>query len=95
MLDYRFFALALVKIFYLAVAMALPVIAVYLLVNLILALTNRLVPNVNIFFAGYPVYMMANFAIVALLAPALGWFSARVIEKYLTTFVDFVKSFPH
>ena len=94
-LDYRFFALALVKIFYLAVAMALPVIAVYLLVNLILALTNRLVPNVNIFFAGYPVYMMANFAIVALLAPALGWFSARVIEKYLTTFVDFVKSFPH
>ncbi|RTZ59360.1 MAG: hypothetical protein DSZ31_04130 [Gammaproteobacteria bacterium] len=94
-LNYQIFTLTLVKIFSIALSMALPIIAVYLLVNLILALTNRLVPNVNIFFAGYPVYMMANFAIVALLAPALGWLSARIIEKYLTTFVDFVRSFPH
>ena len=94
-LDYKMFALLLVKIFYLAVAMALPVIAVYLLVNLVLALTNRLVPNVNIFFVGYPIYMLANFAVVALLAPALGWLSVRLIDKYMTTFVEFVKSFPH
>ena len=93
-LDYKMFALLLVKIFNIAVAMALPVIAVYILVNLVLALTNRLVPNVNIFFVGYPIYMLANFALLALLAPALGWFSAHIIEKYLTTFVQFVKSFP-
>ncbi|HID79647.1 MAG TPA: hypothetical protein EYH48_05780 [Aquifex aeolicus] len=94
-LNYQIFTLTLVKIFSIALSMALPVIAVYLLVNLILALTNRLVPNVNIFFAGYPVYMMANFAIVALLAPALGWLGARIIEKYLTAFAEFVRSLPH
>ncbi|RTZ67642.1 MAG: hypothetical protein DSZ30_05415, partial [Aquificaceae bacterium] len=94
-LNYQIFTLTLVKIFSIALSMALPIIAVYLLVNLILALTNRLVPNVNIFFAGYPVYMMANFVVTTMLASGLGWLSARIIEKYLTTFVDFVRSFPH
>ena len=94
-LDYKLFALLLVKIFSIALAMALPVVAVYMLVNLVLALTNRLVPNVNIFFVGYPIYMLANFALIALLAPALGWLSSHLIEKYLTTFVEFVRSFPH
>ena len=95
LLNYSLFTSLIVKIFSLALAMALPVIAVYILVNLILALTNRLVPNVNIFFVGYPIYMLANFAVVALLAPALGWLSVRLIEKYMTTFIGFVKSFPH
>ena len=94
-LDYKVFAPLLVKIFGLALAMALPVIAVYMLVNIVLAITNRLVPNVNIFFVGYPIYMLANFAIVALLAPPLGWLSVRLIEKYMATFIEFVKSFPH
>ena len=94
-LDYKMFFLLLVKIFYIATAMALPVIAVFFLVNLILALTNRLVPNVNIFFVGYPIYMLGNFAVIALLAPAFGWLSVRLIDKYLTTFIDFIKSFPH
>jgi flagellar biosynthetic protein FliR len=93
-LDYKVFTVLLVKIFSIALAMALPIIAVYMLVNIVLALTNRLVPNVNIFFVGYPIYMLANFALIALLAPALGWFSAHLIEKYLTTFIEFVRSFP-
>jgi len=95
LLDYSKFYLLLVKIFALATAMAMPIIAVYLLVNLVLALANRLVPNVNIFFVGYPIYMLANFAIIALLAPALGWLSTHLIENYLTLFINFVKSFPH
>jgi flagellar biosynthetic protein FliR len=93
-LDYKVFAILLVKLFAIALAMALPVIGVYMLVNITLALTNRLVPNVNIFFVGYPIYMLANFGLIALLAPALGWFSSHLIEKYLTIFVEFIKSFP-
>ena len=93
-LNYDKLTLLLVKIFTLAVALALPVITIYILVNLVLALTNRLVPNVNIFFVGYPMYMLANFLVLALLAPSLGLISEKIIKEYLTMYISFIKNFP-
>ena len=91
-LDFKVFTLLLVKVIAIALAMAMPVIAIYIIVNLILALTNRLVPNVNIFFVGYPIYMLANFAVIALLTPGLVYTGNRFIENYLKLFVEFVKN---
>jgi len=91
-LDFKVFALLLVKVITIALGMAMPVIAVYIIVNLVLALTNRLVPNVNIFFVGYPIYMLANFAVIALLTPGLVYLSGHLIERYLKMFTDFVQS---
>ena len=93
-LNYDKLTLLLVKIFTLSLALALPIIAIYILVNLVLALTNRLVPNVNIFFVGYPMYMLANFLVLVLLAPSLGLVSERIIKEYLTMYIHFIKSFP-
>ncbi len=94
LLDMKMFTLLLVKVMTIAMAMAMPIVAVYILVNLVLALTNRLIPSVNIFFVGYPIYMLANFAVIALLLPGFVYLSQHLVEKYLKLFVDFIKSLP-
>jgi flagellar biosynthetic protein FliR len=93
-LDYKMFSLLLVKVFSIALAMALPFIAVYMLINIVLAITNRLVPNVNIFFVGYPVYMLANFALLVVLIPSIVYLGQRYVGDYLKMFIDFIRSFP-
>ena len=92
-LDFKFFFLLLGKMISIALGMAMPIITIYILVNLVLALTNRLVPNVNIFFVGYPIYMLANFAVLALLIPGLIYLSNQLMEKYLQSFLTFVRNF--
>jgi flagellar biosynthetic protein FliR len=94
-LDYKYLFLLVVKIFTIALALALPIIAIYMIVNIVLAITNRLIPNVNIFFVGYPIYMLANFTALAFLIPALLLIGNYFLEKYLKIFESFLISFKH
>lgn len=66
-----------------AVLIALPAMAALLLVNLAMGVVTRAAPQLNIFAVGFPVTILAGFAILILTLPGL---SARIGESLFAAF---------
>ncbi len=59
------------RIFTIALKIAAPFITVVMVVNVLLGIISKLIPQFNIFFVGYPVYLTMGFLLLMLLIPVL------------------------
>ncbi len=74
--------------FLLAFKIALPLIVVMIVFNLVLALINRFIPQVNVFIVGLPIQLFIGFIVVMLsLSISLGLFTSHARE-YIIKFVS-------
>ncbi len=69
------------RIFTLAVKLAAPVITVVMITNMLLGMLSKLIPQFNVFFVGYPIYITMGYLVMLLGLPLLlyllsGYFTA-------------------
>ncbi len=68
--------------------LAAPLIVFALTFNTALALLNRLVPQMQVFFVGMPIQIMGGMAVLALCLPALMTWFLRHFDEGLSAFVN-------
>lgn len=59
------------RIFILAVKLSAPVVTVVMIINIMLGLLSKLIPQFNIFFVGYPVYITMGYVVMLLGLPLM------------------------
>ncbi|NOZ25371.1 MAG: flagellar biosynthetic protein FliR [Nitrospirae bacterium] len=59
------------RIFILAIKLSAPVITVVMLINIMLGLLSKLIPQFNIFFVGYPIYITMGYIVMLLGLPLM------------------------
>jgi len=69
------------RIFSLAIKLSAPVIAVVMITNILLGMLSKLIPQFNIFFVGYPIYITIGYLVMLLGLPLMlyilsGYFAA-------------------
>lgn len=64
-----------------AMQLALPIIGLLLLIDIILGIMSRIAPQMNVFFVGMPLKIMAGLALLIALVPYMVTFFTIVIEE--------------
>ncbi len=59
------------RVFILAVKLSAPVVTVVMIINIMLGLLSKLIPQFNIFFVGYPVYITMGYVVMLLGLPLM------------------------
>ncbi|MEC4684739.1 MAG: flagellar biosynthetic protein FliR [Nitrospirota bacterium] len=59
------------RIFTLAIKLSAPVIAVVMITNILLGMLSKLIPQFNIFFVGYPIYITLGYIVMLLGLPLM------------------------
>ncbi len=77
--------------FALGVKLSLPVLIALLLTNVILAVVNRFIPQVNVFIVGLPVQLMVGFLIFILSLPIIGIVMASYMKEYIFDVISFIR----
>ncbi len=77
--------------FSLGVKLSLPVLIASLLTNVILAVVNRFIPQINVFMVGLPVQLMVGFFVFILSLPILGLVVANHMREYIFDVISFLK----
>ncbi len=84
------------KLFYRSFSMgmkvALPVLIASLLTNVILAIINRFIPQINVFMVGLPLQIMVGLTVLMLALPVLGLVLVSYMREYMLNFIRFVGS---
>ena len=84
----------MLKLFYRSFAMgvklALPVLIASILTNVILALVNRFIPQINVFMVGLPLQVIIGLVVFMLSLPVLGLVLASYMKEYIRAFVLFM-----
>lgn len=70
-----------------AFKVALPVMVVMLLFNLILALVNRFIPQINVFIVGLPIQIFIGLWVLILSMPVILWAFSSHTREYIIKFV--------
>jgi len=70
------------KSFYPAFQLSLPIIAIGLVMNLVLAAINRLIPQINVFMIGMPIQLLIGLVFMILIFPILGILMHDIIKHY-------------
>lgn len=73
--------LATTGIFDVALTLMLPVLGVLMLAELALAIMSRIMPQMNVFVAGFPVKILLGLATLAATLPLLGGYMRIVIDR--------------
>lgn len=73
--------------FLLAFKVSLPVIVTMLLFNLILALINRFIPQINVFIVGLPIQIFIGLWVLILSIPVIMWIFSSHVKEYIIKFV--------
>lgn len=76
--------------FTLAVRVALPVMLTMLVFNLVLALVNRFIPQINVFIVGLPLQILVGFLVLLLSLPAILLTYSSHAREYIIKFFYFV-----
>ncbi len=77
--------------FALGVKLSLPVLIASLLTNVILAVVNRFIPQVNVFMVGLPVQLMVGFFVFILSLPVIGVVMASHMKEYIFDVISFIR----
>ncbi len=77
--------------FTLGVKLSLPVLVALLLTNIILAVINRFIPQVNVFMVGLPIQLMVGFFILVLSLPVIGIVMASHMKEYIFDVIGFIR----
>lgn len=80
------------KSFSLGVKLALPVLITAMLINIILAIINRFIPQINVFMVGLPLQVVAGLIMFMLSLPVMGLVLISHMRDYMMAFVRFVGS---
>jgi flagellar biosynthetic protein FliR len=89
-LNGKVFLTLFYKSFSLGVKLALPVLIVALLTNIILAVINRFIPQINVFMVGLPLQIMVGLTVLMLALPVLGLVVISYIREHILNFMKFV-----
>ncbi|RME13376.1 MAG: type III secretion protein, partial [Aquificota bacterium] len=76
--------------FLLAFKVSLPVIVVMLVFNLVLALVNRFIPQINVFIVGLPIQVFIGFVILLLSFPVVFLVYSSHVREYIIKFVALI-----
>ncbi len=76
--------------FNLGVKLALPVIIVALITNIVLAVINRFIPQINVFMVGLPLQIFVGLVVMMISMPVIGLVIVNHIRKYIMDFVAFM-----
>ncbi len=76
--------------FALGVKVALPVLIASLLTNIILAVVNRFIPQINVFMVGLPLQIMVGLIVFALSLPVIGIVLTSHMREYMFSFMRFM-----
>jgi len=74
------------------VKVALPVLIAALLTNVILAVINRFIPQINVFMVGLPLQVAVGLMVLMLSIPVLGIVLVAHMREYMLDFLRFVSS---
>ncbi|MBK3332460.1 flagellar biosynthetic protein FliR [Persephonella atlantica] len=74
-------------IFYMAFKIAFPFVLILFIVNVALALINRLIPQINVFIVGLPLQIFVGLATLSIGASLLVYFSISVINSFAEDFI--------
>ncbi|WP_457621924.1 flagellar biosynthetic protein FliR [Persephonella sp.] len=77
-------------LFYLALKIAFPFVLILLIVNVALALINRLIPQINVFIVGLPLQIFIGLASLAIGTSLVIYFSISVIERLSEEYIKAV-----
>jgi len=78
--------------FSMGMKVALPVLIASLLTNVILAVVNRFIPQINVFMVGLPLQIMVGLTVLTLALPVLGLVLVSYMREYMLNFIRFVGS---
>ncbi|WP_457626374.1 flagellar biosynthetic protein FliR [Persephonella sp.] len=74
-------------IFYLAFKIAFPFVLILFMVNVALALINRLIPQINVFIVGLPLQIFVGLATLAIGASLVIYFSVSVMNHFAENYI--------
>ncbi|WP_293446456.1 flagellar biosynthetic protein FliR [Persephonella sp.] len=74
-------------IFYFAFKIAFPFVLILLMVNVALALINRLIPQINVFIVGLPLQIFVGLAALAIGASFIVYFSISVMTHFAESYL--------
>ena len=80
------------KSFSLGVKLALPVLIAAMLTNIILAVINRFIPQINVFMVGLPLQVMVGLTVLLLSLPVIGLVLISYMREYMLNFLSFIGS---
>ncbi len=83
------------KSFYTAFQLALPLIAIGLVINLILAAVNRLIPQINVFMVGMPIQTLIGLIFLILVFPILGILMHDIFRHYFMYMLEITRGYSH
>ncbi|WP_448587665.1 flagellar biosynthetic protein FliR [Thermocrinis sp.] len=72
--------------FNLAVRLSLPIVLSMLLLNLVLAVVNRFIPQVNVFIVGLPLQILLGFSLLIVLFPLISFLLSNHLREYMIKF---------
>ncbi len=78
--------------FSLGVKLALPVLIAAMLTNIILAVINRFIPQINVFMVGLPLQVMVGLTVLLLSLPVIGLVLISYMREYMLNFLSFIGS---
>jgi len=88
--DFNSFVYILEKlpmIFYVAFKMAFPFVLILFLVNVALALINRLIPQINVFIVGLPLQIFVGLFSLFMATSLLIYFGVSVVKGFSETYI--------
>ncbi|WP_456383938.1 flagellar biosynthetic protein FliR [Persephonella sp.] len=74
-------------IFYMGFKIAFPFVLILFMVNVALALINRLIPQINVFIVGLPLQIFVGLASLVFATSLLIYFSISVINNFAETYI--------
>lgn len=77
-------------IFYLGFKIAFPFVLILFMVNVALALINRLIPQINVFIVGLPLQIFIGLVSLAIATSLIIYFSTSVINKFSESFIKLI-----
>jgi len=80
------------KSFSVGVKLALPVLIAALLTNVILAVINRFIPQINVFMVGLPLQVLIGLVVFMLSLPVIGLVLISHMREYILDFLKFIGS---
>jgi len=78
-------------LFVLAVQMAFPIMLVLVILNVALALINRLIPQVNVFIVGLPMQIFIGLISLSVGASAVVYFSDKLMRVFVENYLGLIK----
>ncbi|WP_457623452.1 flagellar biosynthetic protein FliR [Persephonella sp.] len=78
-------------LFYLALKIAFPFVLILLIINIALALINRLIPQINVFIVGLPMQIFVGLASLAIGTSLIIYFSISVIERLSEEYINLIR----